>query len=847
MTITIEEAKAFIVDAERAKQSWQVMADRSWMELKKRQRNNKLWSITPNSVSRRARYPAWYSIFKIRQPLILARIGIPIGKDTTQDGNDNIGATAAICLERLAVSLAKTFDFFDVMSACRDDFLATNFSLCRGYYERDEVKQKVKEYIQPQKTETGAIFVDADGKEIQSDNIMQDDEGYFIEHSQVVDIENEKICLEHVLYKRIYVDPGILRWNRCKRLAFEEYYSVPEFKAIFGAAAYAQLPNPEEEKPGADEATPKRQSVKVFEYWDEYEAEVLYWPDNGKDFIKPLAYLTPDNEEYSTDSERHGLYDLEKLFPVPNPLIMNAPTDEFWPVPEYYQMQEMIEDIHLVFSRMVAMTKAIRPRLLFDDSIEGLKEALNEATTGDAFGVSNLASSLAQYGGSLEGVVQYIPVQVMVDALGNMYTALDQRLQSLFRLTGTSDLLQGLSADNSGKTLGERQIEEKYATNQLYEPQRKMAEFVRGSYQLMCEMALKNFKDASLDMYIMPQTLQPEDQQRYRAALGMLKDNQKRFRIELETDSTIALNEEYDKKMRIELVNTLTAAIEKTANVAQNSPALVAVDLHAMKFLIQGFKQGKMFQSEITEAIDNVIKQAEEAAKNAPPPFNKDEVMAKLKAQELKASNDLQIASIQSRERIEMAKLNAAAQINSIQVQLDQFKLQVEQGERAREQRGQLQLEYAKINASIQEAQQKLLLDRDALMVELRKVTTKQEADQFAMMVEQQTKPYELQLEAQKLQIDQAELQLRAQDQALKAQEQAMVDSHVNTDNILQQMRLELDAHALTVEANKPPTPPDVHIHMPQPVTTKKKVSIQRDEMGNMTDFNMQDVQEPVE
>ena len=100
--ISIEEAKAFIADAAKCREGWLKVASLSWQELKKRQPNNRLWSVTPNSIKKRARYPAWYSIFKIRQPLLLSRVGIPIGRDTSQDGNDNLGATAAIIIETVS-------------------------------------------------------------------------------------------------------------------------------------------------------------------------------------------------------------------------------------------------------------------------------------------------------------------------------------------------------------------------------------------------------------------------------------------------------------------------------------------------------------------------------------------------------------------------------------------------------------------------------------------------------------------------------------------------------------------------------------------------------------------------
>lgn len=659
MALTIAEAKGFITQAKKCREPWEKMARQSWDEIKKRQRNGRLWSVVPNSLRKRSRYPAWYSIMKIRQPLLLSRPGVPIGKDTTQDGNDNIGATAAICFERLVTNLSKAFDFFDAMCSCRDDFLATNFSQSRAYYECSYLKERVKEYIQPVKNLDGSVkFMDAQNEEVLRDDINQDDEGFFVYLDKVVDVEDEKIFIEPILYRHTYVDPDIRRWSRCKRWAVEEYYSIREFQEIFGMKAYQDLATPEEGSSAEDQALKKAQLVKVFEYWDEYENEVYWFAENGSDFIRPKEDYRPgnelDDEEFDT---RRGLYNLHKFFPCTEPLIINQPTDEFWPIPEYYQLVEIFEDIHTIFSRMVTLTKAIRTRLLFDNNIEGLQPALNEAGESDAFGITNLAQVLARHGGSIEGAVQFVPVEAAVNALNNLYTALEQRLNVVYKLTGTSDLLQGLITDPTQRTLGERQMTEKYALNQIAEMQRKMVEFVRANYQLLGEMALKNFSDKSLDKYIIPETLDPDHQQRYQAAVALLKDDSKRFRVELETDSTIALNEEYDKQARIELVNALTASLEKTASIAESSPALVIPVLHTMKYLIQGFRQGKLFQTEVTQAIDNVIKQAEAQ----PEPFNKE-----------RADFELE----QRQQMLEEQKAMLEARLKQFEMQLESYKTQ---------------------------------------------------------------------------------------------------------------------------------------------------------------------------
>lgn len=678
MTITIEEAKAFIVDAQKAKDNWQIMADRSWNEIKKRQKNHRLWSVTPNSLRKRARYPAWWSIFKIRQPLLLSRVGVPICKDTTQDATDTVGATAAILKERLAVNIAKSFNFFDVLCSSRDDFLATNFGQVRAFYECDEVKVQVKQYITPQKdieNPNSVVFVDSEGKVIESDDIYQDDEGYFVKIDQVVDIDNERIYLEAQLYKHVYLDPEIRRYDKVKRIAFENYYSAPEFKKIFGSAAFLDLSNPDP-KVGSDEASPKNQNIKVFEYWDFYDKDTKWFAENGSDFITPAGYLVPDNEDddqAEIDAD-NGMYNLEKFFPCPNPLIMNQTTDEFWPIPEYYQLVEIFEDIHQIFSRMFALTKSMRVRLLFDNNIDGLQAVINEAAEGDAFGVPNLTQALKSAGGTLDNCIQYLNVAPIIEGVTQLYTALTQRLQAVQQLSGTGDLLQGMSSDGTGKTLGERQIEEKYAINQIAEAQDKMSHFVRDCYELMCEMAIKNFKQASLDIYLIPATLQPTDQANYQAAIGMLKENNKRFRIDLETDSTIALNEQYDKQQRAALYAAVTTGIEKTANTASSNPPLAAIELHALKFLVQGERQGKMFQQDINAAIDEISAQL----KAQKPPFNPD--MAKIQVESQK--NQLEAQWREQKNQVDMFIAKTDANREDAQLQLNQrieaFKEQIE-------------------------------------------------------------------------------------------------------------------------------------------------------------------------
>lgn len=844
MACSPEEVKSFIKDAKKGREGWLTWADRSWSELKKRQRNNRLLSINPNSAKKRAKYPVWWSIFKIRQPLLLARVGIPLCKDTTQDGLDNIGASAAFFKERLAVNLAKSFDFFEALSAVRDDLLATNFGMARAYYERDEIKEKVKEYITPQQVPgtEDMMFVDGAGNAIDEQEINQDDDGFFIESDKVVDVENERIYLEPLLYREVYIDSDARRWARVERIAFEVMFSVPQFKATFGSKAYAKLAKPEDD--ASDESSPKRQTIKVYEYWDRYERDVYWLPENCDDFVYPLKATLP--EEYEEDEQPNGLYDLERLFPVPPPIITNQSTDEFWPsMIEYYQVVEIIEDIHTIFSRMMALTRAIRARVLFDNNIEGLQEALNEATEGDAFGVPNLAQSLVNNGGSLEGVVQYIPVEKMIESLGQVSLQLEQRLNTLYRLTGVSDLLQGLMSDQGQRTFGERQMLEKYALNQHAEPQQKMQEFVRDCYELLCEMAIKNFKDESLERYMIPQTAPPVHQQNFKAALGLLKNDRKRFRIELETDSTIALNEQYSKQMAVELVNTLTLAIEKVAGIAQSNPALVEVELHCLKFLIQSFRQGKLFQQEVSQAIDNVIKNIQAQSEAEPPP---DPAMmqlqieqqklkleeARIMTEQQKVANDSKLKEYQilADERIETARLQLEQQVSSIKGQLDQMAMQMS----AQDDAAKRQLEFEKVRSEIAVAQTELAQRAQEIEIEVAKLgdarmkaVYEAQATERLAYIDAELKASAQRLEEQRTQMEMGERW--ATEQRLQ-QEHELEKLYKAVEIAAKQAEVQQSAIIAASEARA--------IQAPPPPKATKRIKIKRDEAGNASEYEIE-------
>lgn len=768
MGFSLEDWKQFVTDCEDTRKNWLKAGEQSWKEINRKQRSNALWNVNPNSAKKKQHYPLWWTTFKIRQSLVYARTPLFIGKDKT-GGDDPVGRTAAICHERLANNLVEACEYDSTVKASRDDFLATDFGAARVFYECTYREEPIKIRVVEQVDEmTGAVMMlDDKGAPVSPDMVRQDEDGPYIEGTEEVEVETERVYTDHVLYTDMYVDPDARSWTKSRRIAFGYDYTRSEFKEVFGSDAIASLSNQSFAEVGK-----QRKLVRVYEAWDSYEREVVWFAENGTEFLKPKVIKSEAAEEGETASEeeKEDPYSLEKFFPCPKPLLRNAPTTDFWPVPEYYQLQDILEDVHNIFSRMYTATRAIRVRLLFDNSVSELQALINEAGESDAIGVTNLAQSLAGGQGRLDNLVAYLPIAPMVEGLQNLYQALENRLVIFARCSGTSDLLQGLT-DGVERTFGEQQLKAKFAMNQLAEPQAEMQRFARDLGELMCEVALKKFKDETLAQYIVPATLDPEDKERYPAALELLKnDRKRRFRLELETDSTIALNEEYDKAMKVELANTLSAALEKVASIATSNPTLAVAELKLLKHLAKGFRQGKLFEDEIQRAIDDAIAKFEAQSQAEPPPnvdmINAELNKAKLSLDQQKAANDAQL---------EAAKLQRqdVKEAGAQQLALQELYLK---NTAAQQEGARLLQEREEAVAMIQLKVQELTLQRERLALDAQKAGNDSLISQLGLELEKQ-------IANSNAQLKQLEISIKEQKGMLEEREKYLTEQRLQFES----------------------------------------------------------------
>lgn len=869
-SITIADARDFISGAKKAQEDWKSIADRSWAEVEKRNNLGKLYGGGDlYSRTGKTRFPLWWSCWKIRQPITLARLAVPVIKDT--QGDDPYGRTACIIGERLTKGILKTFDALPEFSSSNDDFLVTNFGWGSWHYRSKEEKEEERirlEVVQqepppPPPPEMGPdgqpmpqqppeplppLFYTPDGQQIPMEQVQEDDLGPYFATGEKIKITDQEVYFEAGLYPNLLVDPEVTRWNKVTRLAFRYAYSYRDFKVKFGAAALEKLMQSD-----IEEHRTQNKPIIVYEYHDSVLKEVRWFAENSEDFFQPKEM--PKGED--GESDYSDLYNLSCFFPCTEPLIINQSTRAFWPTPEYFQVQDILDDISSIVTRMVQLTKAIRIRFLFDGSVKDLQPLIAEnwaGGEGTGMGVRDLQSTLMAGKGSLSNLVAYFPIDELMQGLQNMYTAFDQRLNMFYNVTGFSDLIRGQTSD-SDKTYGERQLEGKFALNRMEPFQRKIQEWIKNNYQLGMEFALKMFSPDTLDEYITPQTLDREDQERYQEALDLLKNNRRRrFRVDFETDSTISINQEWKKTQAIETANAITKMMESTAQTAKEMPELANAELRIMKHTVAELTDGKLFMDEIADAIQTTIDKVNEP-KDPEPNIEIEKIKLETRKQEFAeqramTEDRLEQLQMQMKEGIEVAKMGQDQELATIKAQLDQFKVAGEQQLSelkmqiaSEESRAELEKEYQKISADIALSQQELELKRQEMLVELRKIADKKEVDQLSLMIDERVAGFESQLKSAQLELDKTVTMLDMKERFMTEQRlQAEHQLEKNNDKLQaveKMLDLSLKSKALEAVEVQPkevkPEPPK------KPRKTRSKVI--RDKNGDIDTILNEDIE----
>lgn len=643
---------------------------------------------TPDGAPTQHRMNILWSNVQVLQPSFYSKTPQP-NVSRRFLNKDPVSRCASLIAERNLITAIEMCDFDYPMKRVRDDFIIGGRGVPWVRYAPEFAMLPLKEpvtAIQLQGTNRTVYRPISGGDEIPADKVKDDDEiGQYYETEPVEQVLAYGLDIDHVALND-FLHEIVGDWTKVgwvgRRALMKRGELKREFKKL---GAQVEL---NKSSTGDDAGTDKGKSdcAEVWEIWAKGSRQVVWLTDG---LPERLLRKEPDPLR------------LSGFWPCPRPILGTTTTDSLIPVPDYVLYQDQAAQIDKLTDRIRVLTAALRVVGVYNAQSAALATLMDEASENEMVPVDNWVWFSGT--GGLKGNIDWFPVDQISTVLMALFQARSQLRNDLYEVTGISDIIRGVSDPNATATA--EQIKSNFGSLRLQDKQSEMARIARDTMRIMAEVQCEHYPDevlvemsgiAESDEFIVdpadPQAARKQQaaQAKLMAAVKMLKDDKLRtFKIDIETDATVAADQQKEKETRVEFLTAVAPFIEKAAQVGMTAPQFVPLLLKMLDYGVRGFRTGRTLESAIDETIETAEKmlaaaQAAPQGAQAPDPAAEAQA-AELKAKAEKAQHELQQAQADAvaKQQENSAKAlamqeTAAKQAQVVNLQIENLKADIE-------------------------------------------------------------------------------------------------------------------------------------------------------------------------
>lgn len=506
------------------------------------------------------------------------------------------------------------------------------------------------------------------------------------------------------------------------------------------------------------------QQAEVWEIWDS-ETKSVIWVSTG--YQDGVLDTKPDPLR------------LKDFFPCPIPLLATTVTDTTYPTPDFKIYEALANEVDYVTKRIGAIVDCIRivgvTAAQQNNDIKNMLK-LNDGQLWPMEGWTAFAER-----GGLKGSIDWMPFEQAAAVLPTLIQYQQHCLGLIFeQIIGLPDIVRGFSDPN--ETAAAQQKKSHWTVIRVAEKQADVQRFCREIVGKVAEIMFEPglFSDETLALMAGAGQFSEEDQQLWPQALGLLRDDRLRtFRVDIETDSTIAADEEADKASRTEFMGVVTQLFGQVQSVVQFSPDLMKPMLESALFAARAFRAGRSLEGAFEQAIDRIVDQQKQPPPPPPPDY-------------------------------EMQKLQLQGQELQMRGQMESGKLQIEQGK--------LQVSMQELQVDAQDRQAKLQLELQKLQIEAQKIMSEEKRGDFESQLEKFKEDFKQFAEMQRLEIEKYET-------VLSEREKLIEEARLKQEQMLR------SAEILAAKQPAQQAPPNITIVNDD---GEKDITLSRDAMGGL-------------
>jgi len=426
----------------------------------------------------------------------------------------------------------------------------------------------------------------------------------------------------------VYVNPTMFLmdtqnvnvWEDVEWIARKTYMSIEELKNSFDIKIAEYL-----EARFGDAG-----HISVYEIWDKPSKSVYYYsPEYPFDFL----------EVYEDTLHLTG------FFPCPKPIMSTLANDGIIPVPDYVEIKSLLDELDGVNNRMRLTMQALKVSGCYDNSFPELANILDKDVT--LISLSDF-DKLKDAGG-IRGIIDFAPIEQYVTALETLARRRQVLIDSIYEVTGVSDIMRGSS--QSGETATAVTQKTNFGTLRNQDRQNDMQRFLKDLLRIKAEIICEQFSPSFLLSFLNSE--ERSDMTKAANAVRLLKTEKLRgLVIDLETDGCFNVEKEEERTLKV--LKNVHELISQAFGLVSQQPALLPLYRKMLESAMSTMPKARQFDA-VVDTVFNTI--SDELNKPDEPPANNNNEF--LEIQKQKNNQDYAIKKEQNeikREELDLKK-----------------------------------------------------------------------------------------------------------------------------------------------------------------------------------------------
>lgn len=602
----------------KSAKAWQSMitdAEKAYHDYHERADNiDKLYADLSRlaNTTRDRQFQLFWANVQVLNPSVYSRPPVPVVVPRFKDRKPLIRVTSEL-LERSAVVTFELEDIDSVMRLIRDDMVILARGCAWLRYEAENGK-----------------------------------DGYF----------SERVCIEFVDRKDFLHDPA-RTWKEVDWVSRASYLTKKEMRKRFKKTSGDEYQKASYEDRKEDETDDGKLKAKVWEIWSKSQNKVV-WVSEG------CEKLLDEGKPHLT---------LDGFFPCPRPAYATVQRRSLVPVPDMVFYKDQLEEINELTARIGALTDAVKVRGFYPAGAGEIGDAIEAAvkSTTDNQVLIPISNWAMIGSGGVKDMIVWLPLDMISKVITELVALRKELIDDVYQITGLSDIMRG--STEASETLGAQELKSQYGSVRIKDRQAELVRMARDITRIAGEIMAENFQpktllemsqleidtEASLAQQAAPiqqqlqklmtdahqamadpemqqlaqqnpekaQQVMQQAQQQAEQLQGQLAKLQQKptvekvmeflrnqrirpFVLDIETDSTIAPDENATKQRATEYVTAVGGFMGQALPLVQAIPQSAPVVADVLKFAAAQFRAGREVEGSIEEFADQMKAMAQQ-------------------------------------------------------------------------------------------------------------------------------------------------------------------------------------------------------------------------------------------